>query len=115
MIPSYQECMLPLLRLLKEKGTLSLSECTNLISNNFNLTSQERNELLPYKKQTVIKNRVGWAKFYLDKAELLKVMSRGNYALTENGLQFVNSNPKDLSTEDLMKIPAFKDFITNNK
>lgn len=115
MIPSYQECMLPLLRLLKEKGTLSLSECTNILSDNFNLTPQERNELLPSKKQTVIKNRVGWAKFYLDKAELLKVVSRGNYALTENGLQFVNSNPKDLSTEDLMKIPAFKNFITNNK
>lgn len=80
MIPTYQECMLPLLKLLKEKGTLSLADCTNILSEEFKLSPQERNELLPSKKQTIMKNRVGWAKFYLDKAGLLKVPSRGNYA-----------------------------------
>ncbi|MDE6383905.1 MAG: restriction endonuclease [Paramuribaculum sp.] len=115
MIPTYQECMLPLLRLLKEKGTLSLSECTNILSEKFRLTPHERNELLPSKKQTIIKNRVGWAKFYLDKAGLLEVPSRGNYALTDNGLRFLDDNPSSLTTEDLMSFPAFKNFITNNK
>lgn len=115
MIPTYQECMLPFLKLLKEKGTLSLSECTNALSEVFNLSPQEINELLPSKKQTIIKNRVGWAKFYLDKAGLLKVVSRGYYALTDAGLQLVSRNPKKLTTEDLMNIPSFKDFITNNK
>lgn len=62
-----------------------------------------------------MKNRVGWAKFYLDKAGLLKVPSRGNYALTERGLQLLDANPQHLTTEDLIKIPAFKDFITNHK
>lgn len=115
MIPSYQKCMLPLLEILKERGTLSLAECTQILSDKFKLTSTERNELLPSKKQTVIKNRVGWAKFYLDKAGLLKVVSRGNYTITNNGIQLLNSKPRVLNTEDLMKIPAFKDFITNNK
>lgn len=115
MIPTYQECMLPLLKLLKEKGTLSLADCTNILSEEFKLSPQERNELLPSKKQTIMKNRVGWAKFYLDKAGLLKVPSRGNYALTESGLQFLDTNPLDLTTEDLIKIPTFKDFITNHQ
>lgn len=115
MIPTYQECMLPLLKLLKEKGTLSLSECTNYLSGYFGLTPQERNELLPSKRQTVIKNRVGWAKFYLNKAKLLQVVSRGNYAISEDGLQLLCTNPQNLTTEDLIKIPVFKDFITNNK
>ena len=115
MIPSYQECMLPLLQLLKERGTLSLSDCTSILSDEFKLTTNERNELLPSKKQTVIKNRIGWSKFYLDKAGLLKVVSRGNYAITDNGLQFLQNHPKEITTDDLMDIPAFKDFITNNK
>ena len=59
MIPSFQECMLPLLQLLKESGTLSLSDCTSMLSDKFSLTPHERNELLPSKKQTIIKNRVG--------------------------------------------------------
>lgn len=115
MIPSYQECMLPLLQLLKERGCLSLSECTLSLSDRFKLTPNERNELLPSKKQTIIKNRVGWAKFYLDKAGLLKVVSRGIYAITDNGLQFLKSHSKEITTEDLMLIPVFKDFITNNR
>ena len=114
MIPTYQDCMLPLLRLLKDKGTLSLTDCTKILSDGFNLSSQERNELLPSKKQTVIKNRVGWAKFYLDKAGLLNVVSRGYYSISEKGEQLLNANPKELTTEDLMNIPEFKDFIRNN-
>lgn len=115
MIPSYQECMHPLLQLLKERGTLSLAECTSILADKFKLTPNERNELLPSKKQTVIKNRVGWAKFYLDKAGLLKVVSRGNYAITDDGVQFLQTHLKEIiTTGDLMDIPAFKDFITNN-
>ena len=115
MIPSFQECMLPLLQLLKESGTLSLSDCTSMLSDKFSLTPHERNELLPSKKQTIIKNRVGWAKFYLDKAGLLKVVSRGNYAITNSGVRLLETNPKEVTTEDLMNIPSFKNFITNNK
>ena len=115
MIPTYQECMLPLLLLLRDKGALSLSQCTNLLSEKFKLTSQERNELLPSKKQTIIKNRVGWAKFYLNKANLVKVVSRGTYEITDNGIRFVESNPQTITTADLMKIPEFISFITANK
>ena len=115
MIPSYQECMQPLLQLLKERGPLSLSECTLILSDRFQLTPSERNELLPSKKQTIIKNRVGWAKLYLDKASLLKTVSRGVYAITDNGLQFLTNHSKEITTEDLMLIPVFKDFITNNR
>lgn len=114
MIPTYQGCMLPLLELLKDKGTLSLTDCTKMLSDKFKLSQKEREELLPSKKQTIIKNRIGWAKFYLDKAGLLNVVSRGRYTISEKGEQLLNTNPKELTTEDLMKIPEFKDFIKNN-
>lgn len=115
MIPTYQDCMLPLLKILKEHETLSLSECTNMISDIFRLTREERRELLPSQKQTIIKNRVGWAKFYLNKAGLLNVVSRGKYVISQNGLNLLNSNPLSISTEDLKRIPEFRDFIQNNR
>ena len=115
MIPTYQDCMLPLLKILEEHGTLSLSECTNMISDIFRLTREERRELLPSQKQTIIKNRVGWAKFYLNKAGLLNVVSRGKYVISQNGLNLLNSNPLSISTEDLKRIPEFRDFIQNNR
>ena len=55
MIPSYQECMLPLLKELEANGTLSYNEATKKISDLFNLSPEERIELLPSGKQTVIK------------------------------------------------------------
>ena len=76
MIPSYQDCMLPLLKELKENGTLSYNEATKKISDWFNLSTEERSALLPSGKQTIIKNRVGWAKFYLNKAGLVNVLAR---------------------------------------
>lgn len=115
MIPTYQDCMLPLLKILYNRGVLSLSECANLISDNFSLTPQERKELLPSKKQTVIKNRVGWAKFYLDKAGLVKTVGRGQYSISDKGVQLLANNPATLSTDDLMKIPQFRAFIQDNK
>lgn len=115
MIPTYQDCMLPLLKILEDKGVLSLSECTELISNVFSLSAQERKELLPSKKQTIIKNRVGWAKFYLDKAGLLKVIGRGKYSISDKGIQLLAGNPKNLCTQDLMEIPQFRIFIQDNK
>ena len=69
MRPSYQECMLPLLKELEENGTLSYDEATKKISDRFDLSPEESVELLPSGKQTVIKNRVGWAKFYLNKQD----------------------------------------------
>ena len=45
MVPSYQECMLPLLKELEENGTLSYDDATKKISNRFNLSPEERIEL----------------------------------------------------------------------
>lgn len=114
MIPSYQECMLPLLMLLKDKGRCKLSECTAHISDAFHLTDEEKVELLPSKKQTIIMNRVGWAKFYLSKAGLIDNVSRGVYSLSKDGINLLNKNPQTLNTRDLMQIPKFASFIGLN-
>lgn len=115
MIPTYQDCMLPLLSILKQNGVLSLSECTDMVSDIFSLTIEERQEMLPSKRQTVIKNRVAWARFYLSKAGLLDTVAKGKYMITESGNQLLLSHPAKITTEDLMAIPQFREFIHNSK
>lgn len=115
MIPSYQDCMLPLLKELNENGTLSYNEATKKISDWFNLSSEERNELLPSGKQTIIKNRVGWAKFYLNKAGLVNVLARGKYSISDKGISLLQRGIQSLTTDDLMDYAEFRNFITSSR
>lgn len=113
MIPKYQECMLPLLQCFKDKQIHSLKECTDKLSIIFRLSSEEIAELLPSGNQPVMYNRVGWAKFYLEKAGLVKGVSRGKYIVTEEGLKLLSKNPQYINNETLSTYKQFNDFINN--
>jgi len=71
-IPDYQKAMLPLLKFLGDGKEHSLRQSIEHVSKLFNLTPEERSELLPSGKQAVIDNRVGWARTYMKKAGLLE-------------------------------------------
>lgn len=106
--------MLPLLKLLLTHQTMSLAECTRQMCDVFGLSEAERVKLLKSKRQTVIRNRVGWAKFYLSKAGLLDVVSRGKYMLSQEGAAFLASGPQSLTAKDLLRFPAFAEFVKGN-
>lgn len=110
MIPDYQTIMLPLLKVMNDKSTHKLRNLVEILQNYFKLTEAEKNELLPSGSQAIFDNRVGWAKFYLEKANLLKTEKRGFYRITEHGISFLNSNPISLRTRDLETFSAFKEF-----
>ncbi|MCF8408811.1 MAG: winged helix-turn-helix domain-containing protein [Crocinitomicaceae bacterium] len=71
MIPTYEEIMLPFLKLLAEGNEYSLSQTHDTLSKHFHLTDAEIRELLPSGQQAIFRNRVGWARTYLKKAGLL--------------------------------------------
>ena len=66
-IPDYQTLMLPLLKFTSDKKEHSLREAVERLSSEFSLTDQERSTLLLSGQQTVIHNRVGWARTYMKK------------------------------------------------
>ena len=70
-IPDYQACMLPLLEALADGQDRHLRAVTTALADRFGLTDAERTEQLPSGQQTVISNRVAWAKTYLKKAGLV--------------------------------------------
>jgi len=80
------------------------------LSNHFGLTDEEKNELLPSGKQCVIDNRVGWSRFYLVKAGLIRAERRGYIQIAEPGKAFLNSNPSDLNTKMLDQFDDYRKF-----
>ncbi|PYS49203.1 MAG: restriction endonuclease, partial [Acidobacteria bacterium] len=84
-IPDYQTLMLPLLQLLNDGQEHLLREAVQELANKFNLTDEERSQLLPSGVSTIIGNRVGWARTYLQKAGLIESRKRGCLQLSSRG------------------------------
>ena len=110
MIPDYQTCMLPLLKYAEDKNEHKFSDAVEYLSDEFALTKEERQALLPSKTQDVITNRIGWARTYLKKAGLLEDTRRGYFKITERGLSVLSENLEKLSTKYLQKFDEFIAF-----
>ncbi len=110
MIPNYQRIMLPLLKSISDGRVHKFSDLVESISNHFGLTDEEKNELLPSGKQGVIDNRVGWSRFYLIKAGLIRAERRGYIQISESGKAFLNSNPSDLNSKLLDQFEDYRRF-----
>jgi restriction system protein len=109
-IPDYQTLMLPLLKAVNQRGCLAMNDATQLLSKEFKLTDAESRDRLPSGKQTVIQNRVGWARTYLKKAGLLDSPERGVIVLTERGKNVLSRCPEKIDIQYLRQFPEFLDF-----
>lgn len=110
MIPDYQTCMLPLLKYAADNNEHKFSDAVEYLSNEFSLTKEEREELLPSKTQDVISNRIGWARTYMKKAGLLEDTRRGYFKITERGQSVLSENLNKITTKYLGKFEEFKAF-----
>ena len=83
-IPTYEEVMLPLLKILSNGGTHNYKEFEEKLKEEFNLTEEEVN----LRRESGVKifyNRIGWAATYLKKAGLIESPKRGEFKITEEG------------------------------
>ncbi|MGN1119542.1 MAG: restriction endonuclease [Oscillospiraceae bacterium] len=112
MIPKHFELHKPILEYLSDGEQHSLKDLKNKMAERFNLSPEECEEMLPSGRQTVLYNRVGWAKIYLEKAGLLKTVARGTYQITAEGQKLLAdpSCPPILDRDYLMRYPSFAEF-----
>ena len=85
-IPDYQMLMLPVLRLASDKEEHRFRAAIESLADEFYLSDEERNELLPSGSQAVFNNRVGWARTYLKQAGLPESPKRGYFRITERDI-----------------------------
>jgi len=109
-IPDYQTLLLPLLKLLADGGDHRMPELVPIVSTQFNLSEKEQKELTPSGKQTIIRNRLGWARTYMKKAGLIEHPKHGVFRITVLGKQVLAENPDRIDVQYLSRFPDFIEF-----
>ena len=110
MIPDYQSLMLPLLRLVSDRQEYKYRDIIESLAVEFQITHEERKELLASGNQAIFDNRVGWAKTYLKKAGLLDSPKRATFVITQTGLDTLMKSPSRVDAKYLRQFPAFLAF-----
>lgn len=114
-IPDFQTIMLPLLESLSDGDEHSLMEIRDRLADNFSLTPEEREQLLPSGNQAIFENRVGWARTYLKNAGLLRYVRRAVFQITPRGKDVLTSPPERISVAYLEQFPEFVEFRERGK
>lgn len=109
-VPDYQTLMLPLLQAIHDGHDHTNAELIDTLAADFDLSDQDRSELLPSGQQFRFDNRVTWARSYLKQAGLLENTGRGKFRITERGLQVLASKPPYINQAYLEQFPEFIEF-----
>ncbi len=109
-VPDYQSFLLPILKLAADEKEHSSGQALETIPTQFNLSEEDKNQLLPSGRQRTIDNRISWAITYLKKAGLLQSINRGTFKITERGLEVLRRNPPSLNKNFLMQYQEFREF-----
>lgn len=110
-IPDFQTIMLPLVQFASDGKEHSLREAIDYLANYFQLTKEERKELLPSGRQATFDNRVGWSRTHLAKAGLLNSTRRGYFEITSLGQQVLARKPDVINMAFLKQFPDYVEFI----
>jgi len=111
-IPDFQSLMLPLLRHLQDGRERTNQETLEALAQEFGLTEQEREELLPSGRQPVFTNRVAWAKVHLKAARLIESPRRGVYKITARGRELLKQKPQRADLRLLRTFPEYQEWRT---
>ncbi len=112
MIPKYEQIMLPFLNCLSDGNEHKLGDLVEELANQFQLTDEERRTLLPSGKQALFRNRVGWARTYLNKAALIETVKRAHFRITDRGRKVLKESPEEITAHYLTQFEEFVEFIT---
>lgn len=111
-IPTYDEFMYPLLKVIGDGHEYKFRDLIEILSEKFELTEEERTELLPSGQQAIVDNRIGWAKTYLKKAGLLDYPKRAHVEITDRGKQVLKNKIDQIDRDFLMQFDEFEKFQT---
>jgi restriction system protein len=109
-IPDYQTLMLPVLRFASTREHYRLSEVVEALAQEFELTPEEQEALLPAGTQRIFTSRVSWAGTYLKKASLVESIGRAVYRITARGLALLQEHPTRIDRATLKRYDEFVAF-----
>lgn len=111
-IPSYQECMKPILSFLSDKKEHTVKEIDEHIAFVFNLSDEEKQQKLPSGGAFFYKSRSNWARVYLSKAGLILKPKKAVFKISDEGIKLnAESSVTNIDKDILIRYNSFKEFI----
>lgn len=114
-LPTYDQLMLPLMKLLSELNEpIKISDAANILAERSNLHEEDLNKILSSGKN-IFKDRVAWAKTYLVKAGLVQQPKRAYCEISSLGRQVDLKSLDAITNEYLAQFNGFSDFKLGKK
>jgi restriction system protein len=112
-VPGYQFFLLPFLKVISDGQTKHMKNIVDEIIKETGLTEEQTLVRLPKQSDTLVGNRIGWARTYLYKAGLINQVSRGNYNITKDGLNTIKEKPNGIDTKYLKTLVPFQNWLNS--
>ncbi len=111
-VPDFQNMLLPFVRTLLDGEVYHLSEISDRLGQELQVSEEDRKEMLPSGKQKRFNNRVGWAGKYLSEAGLVERVERGKYRISELGKKVIlEEKPGYIDVKYLKQYEGVKEFL----
>ena len=110
-IPAYDDFYRAVLEVLSDGAVHNSKEVIAYCAEAFRLSEEDRSAMLPSERQTVLANRVGWARTYLKKAGLISSPARGKYEITKTGKKAIQDTDARIDNDYLLRYKSFQEFI----
>ena len=111
-IPGFQYFMTSFLKILADGSTKHIRAIIDDVIKLEGLTPEQCAVRLPSQGDTQVVNRIAWVRTYLNKAGLIKQVSRGFYHITPNGLEALKQ-PGRIDIKYLKTLPPYQQWITS--
>lgn len=109
-IPDFQAMMNPVLNIYEQSGVeIRPRDIEEQIAEIFNMSDEDKRQMIPSNIETVLRNRVSWAVYYLFRAGLLDRPKRGYYKISETGIKEAQLSNK-INIAYLKKFHSFIEF-----
>lgn len=109
-IPDFQSLMRPVLAALADGEVRRSRHVKDAMVEQFELTAEERAQMLPSGRQRTMDNRVGWATTYLSQAGLIERPQRGQLRISPAGREALRRFPERIDMKVLETYPEYLAF-----
>jgi restriction system protein len=115
MIPAFRDLLRPLLALVAERGEIHIREAIDTLADHFNLSAEERTQLLPSGYHGLFQDRVYWARTYLAKAGALDSPRRGFIRANARTTSLLADHPEAIDLRVLRQFDEFRSWATRRR
>ena len=110
MVPKFEEFFYPCLKCLSDGQVHTQVTLRKYVIDYFNLSEEDQNVLIKSGKKTQVFDKVQWTTSYFMQAKIVETPTRGNYQITQRGIDFLAKHPSGFNKKDLCEIPEFQTF-----